>query len=673
MENQTQSSLKQLWGNTGVIRGSRVWGESPQGRLPLTEEMLLHEPSGNLFGLTQNVGMGWDPQEVNQPAFLIFATMGGLRAADGTPLALGYHTGHWELGLLVEQAARTLRQEGALPFAAYVSDPCDGRSMGTPAMLDSLAYRNDAAIVMRRLIRSLPNRRGVMGIASCDKGLPAAMMALAGSKKLPGVIVPGGATLPVLDAEDLGKVQTIGARFAHGLISLEYAAEMGCKVCGSSGGGCQFLGTAGTSQVVAEALGLAVPHSALAPSGEPVWLEVAHRSALALLHLQSLGWCVEDVITPQAVENAMIVHAACGGSTNLLLHIPAIAHAAGLPRPVVEDWIRVNRATPRLVDVLPNGPRGFATVHVYMAGGVPEVMLHLRRLGLLNTQTRTVSGETLGALLDAWQESERRASARKLLQERGGIDPHLVIHDPDSARRTGLTGTLVFPVGNLAPHGSVVKATAIDPSVVNEDQVFRHVGQARVFTSEAKAIEAIKGQSKNPIKPGDVLVYMGGGPLGAGMEETYQLTAALKHLPWGKHVPLLTDARFSGVSTGACIGHIGPEALAGGPIGKLRDGDMIEIVIDRKEMTGQIDFIGSLDQPLAPEEAGLSLQRRSPHPDLQPRTDLPDDTRLWAALQEASGGTWSGAVYDVDRIIQLLEAGESILEDEPDRLDPVDQ
>ena len=208
--------------------------------------MLLEEPSGNLFGMTQDAGMGWNPAEVGRPQFLIVSTQGGLRAEDGSPVALGFHTGHWEIGLLVREAAQALRAEGVVPFAAYVSDPCDGRTQGTTGMFDSLPYRNDAAITMRRLIRSLPRRSGVIGIATCDKGLPATMLALAGSRDYPGIVVPGGVTLPAVGAEDAGKVQTIGARFAHGLITVDEAADMGCRACGTPGGGCQFLGTAAT-------------------------------------------------------------------------------------------------------------------------------------------------------------------------------------------------------------------------------------------------------------------------------------------------------------------------------------------------------------------------------------------------------------------------------------------
>ncbi len=661
----------EIYGGAELLPTTRTRGQGREGKLPIDEDMLLNEASGNLFAMTQNVAMGWHPEEVNREQYVIVSTKGGLRAEDGRPVALGYHTGHWEISLLVQEAAQTLRAQDAIPFAIYCSDPCDGRSQGTTAMMDSLAYRNDAALVMRRMIRSLPTRDGVMGIATCDKGLPAAMIALAGCGDLPGIIVPGGVTLPAEGAEDAGTVQTIGARFAHGLITLDYAAEMGCKACGSSGGGCQFLGTAATSQVVAEALGLSLPHCALVPSGEAIWLDNARRSALALLNLKKAGATLDDIITPAALENAMLVHSAFGGSTNLLLHIPAIAHAAGLKPPSVADWIRVNRSTARLVDALPNGPRNHPTVQVYMAGGVPEVMLHLRAQGLLNTEVRTVTGDTLDTVLDWWADSDRRRFARERLRDNDGIDPDDVIMSPEGARRRGLTSTVVFPVGNIAPEGSVIKATAIDPSVLGADGVYRHRGAARVFTSERAAIRALKGLEGEKIQPGNVLVLTGVGPMGTGMEETYQLTSALKFIPWGKEVPIITDARFSGVSTGACIGHVGPEALAGGPIGKIRDGDLIEIAINRNTLSGSVDLVGATAGELTADEARALLDSRPPHPDLQPHPDLPADTRLWAALQAASGGVWAGSVYDVDKITQVLQAGlEAISERQAEASNP---
>jgi xylonate dehydratase len=656
------TDLEHILGGGDDLATTRTKARGPEGRLPITREMLLSEPSGNLFGMTQDAGMGWNPADVNRAQVLIVSTQGGLRDTDGSPIALGFHTGHWEIGLLVRAAAETLRAEGVVPFAAYCSDPCDGRTQGTVGMFDSLPYRNDAAITMRRLIRSLPRRAGVIGIATCDKGLPATMIALAGCRHLPGIVVPGGVTLPAIDGEDAGKVQTIGARFAHGLITVEDAAAMGCRACGTPGGGCQFLGTAATSQVVAEALGMTLPHSALCPSGEPVWLDMAVRSARALVRLVEKRMPLSTILTQQAIENAMLVHAAFGGSTNLLLHIPALAYAAGLERPTVEDWRRINRMTPRLVDALPNGPLNHPTVQVFMAGGVPEVMLHLRRMGLLHLDVPTVTGETLGTVLDWWEGSERRRAARMRLQEADRIDPDRVIMSADAARANGLSSTVAFPQGNIAPEGSLIKATGIDPSVIGDDNVYRHRGPARVFLSERDAIAAIKGTDGNPIKPNDVIVLIGAGPLGTGMEETYQLTSALKFIPWGKTVALVTDGRFSGVSTGACIGHVGPEALAGGPIGRVIDGDTIDIVIDRRDLTGQVNLVAAGGRTLDADEARQLLAARPVRPELRAHADLPDDTRLWAALQSASGGPWAGCVYDVDRIIEVINAGLSALE-----------
>jgi putative YjhG/YagF family dehydratase len=640
----------------------RTSAAGPTGSLPISDDMLRHWSSGDLFGLSQNAGMGWKPAEMLGPQFLILSTQGGVRADDGTPVALGFHTGHWEVGLLVQAAAREIKSAGGVPFAAYVSDPCDGRTQGTVGMFDSLPYRNDAATLFRRLIRSLPQRRGVLGVATCDKGLPAMMMALAAMRDLPVALVPGGVTLPPAMGEDAGKVQSLGARYSQGEISLEEAAELSCRACASPGGGCQFLGTAATSQVVGEALGLSLPHSALAPSGQPIWIDMARRSAKALMSLEKRGLKSRDILTDAAIRNAMVVHAAFGGSTNLLLHVPAIAHAAGLRRPSVEDWTEINRRVPRLVDALPNGPVGHPTVRVFCAGGVPEVMLHLRELGLLDLNVLTITGELLGKTLDWWATSERRKRLRDVLTDQDGVNPCDVIMSPKRAQERGLTSTVCFPRGNLAPEGSVIKSTAIDLAVLDADGVYRKTGPARVFYSEREAVAAIKGQTDKPIRPGDVLVLCGRGPAGSGMEETYQITSALKYLSWGRDVAVLTDARFSGVSTGACIGHVSPEALAGGPIGKLFDGDTIRIVIDRHKLTGTVDLVGDQSDS---QSGTRELETRTTPPNLKPDPRLPADSRLWAALQSVSGGTWGGCVYDVDRIIELLAAGEKIKKRRP--------
>ena len=636
-------------------------GAGPIGRLPITEQMLLDSPSGDLFGMTQNAGMGWDASQLARPQYLILSTQGGIRDENGKPIALGYHTGHWEVGLLMRAAAEEFNRLEKLPFAAYVSDPCDGRTQGTVGMMDSLAYRNDAAMVLRRLVRSLPTRKGILGIATCDKGMPAMMMAVASQHNLPGILVPGGVTLPSKDAEDAGKVQSLGARYAHGEVSLEYAQDMGCRACGSPGGGCQFLGTAATSQVVAEALGMTLPHTALMPSGQPIWLDAARRSAKALVAMEAAGLTMKQLLTEDSLHNSMVVHAACGGSTNLLLHIPAIAFSAGLKRPVVDDWIRLNRQVPRLVDVLPNGPKGHPTVQFFLAGGVPEVMLHLRKLGLLKLNALTATGRPLSEILDWWETSERRTQLRALLLEKDNIQPDDVIMSPDQARSRGLTSTVTFPIGNIAPEGSVIKSTAIDPSVVDPDGVYRKLGPAKVFTSEREAIAAVKGRGTKSVVAGDVIVLMCRGPLGAGMEETFQLTSALKFLSFGKQIALITDARFSGVSTGACIGHVGPEALAGGPIGKLRDGDLIEIIVDRNNLTGSMNFVGEqsasdgVTRRFSAEEGAKLLASREPSMPLAADPNLPDDTRWWALLQQLGGGTWGGCVYDVEALTKALQ------------------
>ena len=640
------------------IYSVRSSANGPAGELTLDEETIISSPSGDIFAYSQNAGMGWNPAHLGRTEFLIISTLGGIRAPDGTPIALGYHTGHWEVGLLMEAAAREITRLGGIPYAAYCSDPCDGRSQGTTGMFDSLPYRNDAATVMRRLIRSLPRRRGVIGVGTCDKGLPALLVALAGCPDLPVIIVPGGVTLPPEDGEDAGKIQSVGSRLAHGEITIGAINDMGCRACASPGGGCQFLGTAATAQVVAEALGLTLPHAALAPSGEPVWHDMAVRSGRAIVALEQSGIRSRDIISDDAMHNAMVLHAAFGGSTNLLLHVPAIAHAAGLRRPVVDDWASINRQVPRIVDVLPNGPQFHVTVRAFLAGGVPEVMLHLRAMSLLKLDAMTATGRPLGDNLEWWEGSERRVRFREILKEQDGVDADDVIMGPEAAHAKGMTSTVCFPTGNLAPEGSVVKATAIASEMLDEDGIYSQRGPARVFTSEKAAMTAIK---TDQIRAGDVMVLLSIGPMGTGMEEIAQVTIALKYCEFGKDVALLTDARFSGFSSGPCIGHLGPEALAGGPVGRLIDGDVIEVVVDTRNLTGHVNLVGDGERSFDAVEGARILAAREPRPDLAPDENLPDDTRLWAALQRAGGGTWGGCVYDVDEIIRLLDAGRQAL------------
>ena len=476
------------------------------------------------------------------------------------------------------------------------------------------------------------------------------MMALAGTPDKPTIIMPGGVTLAVENGEDTAKIQSIGSRFAQNEVTLEYAQDVGCRSCASPGGGCQFLGTAGTSQVIAESLGMTLPHAALTPSGTNLWIDTGRRSAIALKNLIDKNIKTKDILTSRAFENAMIVHAACGGSTNLILHLPAVAHAIKEKIMKVEDWIRINKLTPRLVDVLPNGPKGFPTSVFFSAGGVPEVMLKLRDEGLLNLDVTTSTGLTLNENLDWWEQSEKRDFVRKQLKNTRNIDPEDVVNSFQNSKKKNMTSTVTFPKGNIAPEGSVVKSTAIDKTVIDDDGVYRKIGPARIFISEADAIKAVKDKGANGVKAGDIMVVVCGGPKGTGMQEVAQITIALKYLNHGKEVALITDGRFSGVSTGACIGHIGPEALDGGPIGKLKENDLIEINIDTINLEGSINLIGEDGQNKGLEWGNDQLNKRDLRSDLKPQDGLPDDTVLWAHLQSLSGGAWNGCVYDYELI-----------------------
>ena len=398
---------------------------------------------------------------------------------------------------------------------------------------------------------------------------------------------------------------------------------------------------------------MSLPHSALAPSGQEIWLQMAVESAHALKKLMEDGVYLRQILTKDALHNAMVVHAAVGGSSNLLLHLPATLRMAGIPAPTCKEWEEINRLVPRMVDVLPNGPKNYTTVQLFLAGGVPEVMLHLRDAGYLKLDVMTVTGKTLGENLDEWEKSERRTAFRKHLQTQDGVDPTDVIMGPEKAAKLGLSRTLAFPVGNITPEGAVVKSTAIAPELFKDDKYY-HRGPAKIYVTEDDAIKALKA---GEIKEGDVLLLLCRGPLGAGMPETAQITIALKYTKGLKNIVLLTDGRFSGFSSGPCIGHIGPEALAGGPVGKLQNGDVIEVSINGITLKGSIDVIGSKDTPesdLSVDTGNKLLSERGPRTDLQPDAQLPQSVRMWAALQQTGGGVWGGCVPDIDIVCKKL-------------------
>ena len=625
-------------------------------KLEVSPESLREEPSGTFFGLVQNHAMMLGSSDSKgavgkvsdalNPNFLILTTSGGIRDANGNAVALGAHTGHWELNDLAMVVAKRLKEQGALPFALHASDLCDGRIQGTTGMMCSLASRWTLYNMFLMQIEGIPQRKGIIGIGTCDKGFPAITMALARAadryKEMPLIAIPGGVTLPVKDGWDAGKVQAVPALFSAGKLTLKEAQEVGCRACGSPGGGCQFLGTAATAQVVGEALGLTVSHAALAPSGSGVWRAMAEDSATAIYGMYQNKISGRAILTDKSVKNSIVVHAAFGGSTNLLLHIPAYARLAGLACPTRSDFDNASKSVPRLVDCLPNGDH--PTIRVYLAGGVPEVMLHLRDLGLLELDCMTVHGVELGFVLEEWEKSERRLKFKDHLFTQDGVSPDDVIMSPKIARERGMSGTVVFPEGNIAPLGSVVKATAIDSSLLDSKGVYKKVGKARTFLSEQTAIKAFKS---NQIHPDEVVIVMCRGPIGAGMPETYEITSTIKHVPQYKNVPLLTDARFSGVSTGPCVGHISPEALSpNSPLGKVRDGDTIEMIIDTVALEGSINVVGENGNYVSKEFGDKLLNHRVSREDLAPDPDMLDEVYAWAVDQDKAGGIWRGAIPD---------------------------
>ncbi len=626
-------------------------------------------PSGDQFGLQQNAGMIGDNQRLNPvaPNVHVVSTHGGFIGSNGERLAVSAHTGSAELHRLIAGACDQLVTDGFLPIASYCSDNCDGRTQGTLGGFDSLPSRNDAYRAMIGQCRSLPQRRGVLGVATCDKGLPATMMMLAAAGKqlnLPGIVVLGGVALPPsidesnravweaagVSPEDAGKSQSLGSRIALGQVTVDQASLIGCAACATVGGGCQFFGTAATAQVIAEALGMALPHTALAPSGQAIWADSGRRAAEALKAMIEAGISMQDILTQDAVHNAMVIHAMSGGSTNLLLHVPAVCRKAGLEIPTVEQWNNVNRDVPRILSVLPNGPRNHVTVRAFLAGGVPEMMLHARALGLLKLDAMTVSGARLGDVLEEWEKSDRREYVRETLREQDGVDPDEVIMAPQKAKSMGLEATVIIHRGNLAPEGALVKSSVMDPELFDANGVFKTVRNARVFTGIQACMQAIRSGT---IDQNDAIILIGLGPM-VGMPEIANVTNALKDIPGLEHVVVITDARFSGHNKGASFGHVTPEALKGGPIGKVLDGDKIQVYVNRPDLEASIDLVIHHDGEWSVERGSQALQGRQSRKDLMIDPRCPEEVIQFGL---STGSAWEGCVADTAALARLMGYG----------------
>lgn len=536
------------------------------------------------------IGTGWKPEDLSKPQVFIESTFGDS------------HPGSGHLDKLVEAAREGVAAAGGHGARYFTTDMCDGESQGTDGINYSLASREMIADMIEIQANATPFDAGVF-IASCDKGMPGNLMGLA-RVNIPSVVVPGGtmaAGPELLTLEQLGKYS---AEYERGEITrerLDWAKRNACPGCGA----CSFIGTASTMQIMAEALGLALPGSALLPADSPDLPDYARRAGEQAVKLAlSDHMRPSDIVTKESFENAILVHAAISGSTNALMHIPAIAHEFGIEI-TGDTFDRMHRGAHYLLDVRPAGrwPAEF----FYYAGGVPAVMEEIR--GSLHLDAMTVTGKTLGENLDDLKRSGYYDRCAKLLEDsnrRRGL--HLTREDiiRPFDHPLGSNGSIAVLKGNLAPEGAVIKHTACPK------EMFSAVLRARPFDSEEECIDAVL---HHRVKPGDAVFIRYEGPKGSGMPEMFYTTEAISSdRELGKSIALITDGRFSGASTGPVIGHVSPEAQAGGPIALVEEGDLIHL--DVRERVLEIVGVRGVRKTPEEMEAILAERRKSwkPHP-----------------------------------------------------------
>lgn len=527
------------------------------------------------------LGTGWSPEDLSKPQIIIESTAGDS------------HPGSGHLHKLVESARKGIAEAGGFGARYFCTDICDGESQGTDGINFSLASREMIANMIEIHANATPFDGGVY-IASCDKGLPANLMAMA-RNNIPGIVIPGGtmsAGPDLLTLEQLGKYS---AKFERGEIDESefcWAKENACPGCGA----CSFIGTASTMQIMAEAMGLTLPGSALLPADSPDLAEYACKAGRQAVALALQGLKPGDIVSLKNIENAILVHAAISGSTNCLLHIPAIAHEYGIEIDG-NTFDRLHRGMPYILDIRPAGrwPAEF----FYYAGGVPAVMEEIR--DFLHLDAMTVTGKTLGENLDDLRQTGfyARCAAwlNKANQKYGlSLKREDIIRPSDNP--IGLNGSIAVLKGNLAPEGAVIKHTACPK------EMFRAVLNARVFDSEEECLDAVL---HHKVQKGDAVFIRYEGPKGSGMPEMFYTSEAISSdAELGRAIALITDGRFSGASTGPVIGHCSPEAQAGGPIALVEDGDMIEIDVENRKL----EIIGIHGAPKEPEEIARILEER---------------------------------------------------------------
>ncbi|WP_343032821.1 dihydroxy-acid dehydratase [Anaerotalea alkaliphila] len=521
------------------------------------------------------MGMGWKVEDLSKPQIIVESTFGDS------------HPGSAHLMGLVEKAAEGITQEGGKTSRYFATDICDGIAQGHDGINYSLVSRDTIANLIEIHVNATTFDGGVF-VASCDKAVPAHLMAI-GRVDIPSIIVTGG----VMDAgPNLLTLEQIGmysAQFQRGEISeeqLTYYKHNACPSCGA----CSFMGTASTMQVMAEALGLMLPGSALLPATCKDLEKVAYEAGRQSVRLALQGIKASDIVTMKSFENAIIVHAAISGSSNSLLHIPAIAHEFGFEIDG-ETFDRIHRNAHYLLDIRPSGK--WPAQYFYYAGGVPRIMEEIKHM--LHLDVLTVTGKTLGENLEDLKKSGYYEQCDKYLAQTGLKRTDII---RSFAEPMGTNGTIAILKGNLAPDGAVVKHSAVPK------EMHKAMLSARPFDSEEEAIAAVL---KKEIHPGDAVIIRYEGPKGSGMPEMFYTTEAISSdQELASSIALLTDGRFSGASRGPAIGHISPEAADGGPIALVEEGDLIEIDIEKRILR----IAGLHGVPMEEGAIGLALEER---------------------------------------------------------------
>lgn len=521
------------------------------------------------------IGMGWKVSDLDKPKVLIESTYGDS------------HPGSVHLLNLAEMVEKGISDGGGKGAKYFATDICDGQAQGHDGINFSLASREIIADLVEIHENATPFDSGVF-IASCDKGLPAMLMAI-GRTNLPTIIVTGGVMKAGPNLLTLEQIGAYSAMYERGEISkdqLTYYKHNACPSCGA----CSFMGTAGTMQVMSEALGLTLPGSALLPATSEDLKTFAYKSGLQAVKLAQSGLMARDIVTKNSFENAIIIHAAISGSTNALLHLPAIAHEFGIEIDA-ETFERIHKDAHYILDVRPAGR--WPSEYVYYAGGVPAIMEEVKHF--LHLDCMTVTGKTLGENLEDIKKSGYYEKCDEYLKTTGLKKRDIIRSYSDPI---GKDGTIAILKGNLAPEGAVVKHSAVPK------EMFCALLNARPFDCEEDAIEAIL---HHKINPGDAVFIRYEGPKGSGMPEMFYTTEAISSDPeLGKSIALITDGRFSGASKGPAIGHVSPEAASCGPIALVEEGDLIEINIPERKLS----IVGVKGEKLSEEDMEKILENR---------------------------------------------------------------